>query len=484
YKIYEEEFIIKQIYNKAVIWMAIFTLGLFFVGNMEKASAEEVSNSFDYTCVASTSIAGDLEIDMKVTPTISVPETVESNETLTLEDIITDIEIDLTGSLDSLRTFINPFNGKINEFNMEVNGQPENIVGDAGVDIPETEHSDEDDFVSFAINGNDTEFTAGEEDFEIIAGDIEAEINAKLGVSPIDLTVACTPPEDNVITTVTVEEETEEDITEPVITLNGDNPMELEVGETYQEPGATAEDDVDGDISDNIEISGEDDTEEPGEYEITYTVVNEAGKEVTVTRTVSVNEGEEERGDGEDGNNGEDGEDGNDGADGEDGNDGADGEDGNDGADGEDGEDGNDGADGEDGNDGADGEDGNDGADGEDGNDGADGEDGNDGADGEDGNDGADGQDGNDGNNGQDGEAGKNSETRVDGTLGKTGVVGSSETDNDNDYAFTGSDNNSSDKPGTLPNTATNTPTLIAIGASLLLVGGTVLLIRKRKLMN
>src|SRR5699024_815835 len=70
------------------------------------------------------------------------------------------------------------------------------------------------------------------------------------------------------------------------------------------------------------------------------------------------------------------------------------------------------------------------------------------------------------------------------GTLGKTGVVGSSETDNDNDYAFTVSGNNSSNKPGTLPNTATNTPTLIAIGASLLLVGGTVLLIRKRKLTN
>src|SRR5699024_5665893 len=212
----------------------------------------------------------------------------------------------------------------------------ENIVGDAGVDIPETEHSDKDDFVSFAINRNDTEFTAGEEDYEIIAGDNETEINAKLEVSPIYLTVACSPPKDNVITTVTVEEETEEDITEPVITLNGDNPMELEVGETYQEPGATAEDDVDGDISDNIEISGEVDTEEPGEYEITYTVVNEAGNEVTVTRTVIVNEVEEEPGDGEDGNNGEDGEDGNDGADGEDGNDGADGEDGNDGADGED----------------------------------------------------------------------------------------------------------------------------------------------------
>src|SRR5699024_8442232 len=175
------------------------------------------------------------------------------------------------------------------------------------------------------------------------------------------LPVVCTPDGDSVITTVEVEEE-EVDEVAPEITLNGDNPMELEVGETYQEPGATAEDGVDGDISDNIEISGEVDTEEPGEYEITYTVVNEAGNEVTVTRTVIVNEVEEEPGDGED--NGEDGEDGNDGEDGEDGNDGEDGEDGNNG---EDGEDGNDGEDGEDGNDGEDGEDGNDGADGEDG---------------------------------------------------------------------------------------------------------------------
>src|SRR5699024_12022334 len=100
--------------------MAVFTLGLFFVGNMEKANAEEVSNSFEYTCVASTSIAGDLEIDMKVTPTISVPETVDPNETLTVEDIITDIEIDLTGSLDSLRKFINTFIGMLYEYNIKI----------------------------------------------------------------------------------------------------------------------------------------------------------------------------------------------------------------------------------------------------------------------------------------------------------------------------------------------------------------------------
>ena len=36
------------------------------------------------------------------------------------------------------------------------------------------------------------------------------------------------------------------DTTPPVITLNGDSPMLLDEGEPYVEPGATAEDDVDG----------------------------------------------------------------------------------------------------------------------------------------------------------------------------------------------------------------------------------------------
>ena len=36
------------------------------------------------------------------------------------------------------------------------------------------------------------------------------------------------------------------DTTPPVITLNGESPMEISEGESYVEPGATAEDDVDG----------------------------------------------------------------------------------------------------------------------------------------------------------------------------------------------------------------------------------------------
>src|SRR5699024_8535134 len=94
-----------------------------------------------------------------------------------------------------------------------------------------------------------------------------------------------------------VEDPEPEDTVAPVISLNGDNPMELEVGETYDEPGATAEDDVDGDVSDAIEVSGDVDTSTVGEYEVVYTVSDAAGNEATETRTVNVVEAD---GNGED----------------------------------------------------------------------------------------------------------------------------------------------------------------------------------------
>src|SRR5699024_9255230 len=65
------------------------------------------------------------------------------------------------------------------------------------------------------------------------------------------------------------------------------NPMELEVGEEYEEPGATAEDDV-NDLTEEIDIdNSEVDTDVAGEYTVTYTVSNEVG-EATETRTVIV----------------------------------------------------------------------------------------------------------------------------------------------------------------------------------------------------
>src|SRR5699024_3629422 len=165
----------------------------------------------------------------------------------------------------------NPFKGNVDHFNIEVDGQTENVVGASGATIPETPHDDSDDFVAFTVGGNDTSFTAGEQDVDIVAGEILAQIGTSLVG---DLPATCTPDGDNVIATVKVEEDEEsEDTIAPVISLNGDNPMELEVGSTYDEPGATAEDDVDGDVSDAIEVSGDLDTYIVDDLEIFGTIL-------------------------------------------------------------------------------------------------------------------------------------------------------------------------------------------------------------------
>ena len=81
------------------------------------------------------------------------------------------------------------------------------------------------------------------------------------------------------------------DTTPPVITLLGDDPLILIVGDTYTDPGATANDDVDGDITGNIVVGGDVvDPNTEGTYIVTYNVSDAAGNPaVEVTRTVNVN---------------------------------------------------------------------------------------------------------------------------------------------------------------------------------------------------
>jgi len=63
----------------------------------------------------------------------------------------------------------------------------------------------------------------------------------------------------------------------PVITLKGTPEFTIKVGQAYTEYGATAKDNIDGDISGSIEISGSVNNTSPGYYEITYNVSDAAG---------------------------------------------------------------------------------------------------------------------------------------------------------------------------------------------------------------
>ncbi len=78
------------------------------------------------------------------------------------------------------------------------------------------------------------------------------------------------------------------DLTGPVITLNGDHPQTVSAGATYSDPGATAIDNVDGDLSGSITASGSVNTAVAGIYTLTYSVTDAAGNSSTLDRTVVV----------------------------------------------------------------------------------------------------------------------------------------------------------------------------------------------------
>ena len=74
----------------------------------------------------------------------------------------------------------------------------------------------------------------------------------------------------------------------PTINLKGLRSMYLLVGSEFSEPGYTAEQALDGDLTDKVTVSGSVKTDTKGEYELTYTVTDSFGHTSTATRKVTV----------------------------------------------------------------------------------------------------------------------------------------------------------------------------------------------------
>jgi len=75
----------------------------------------------------------------------------------------------------------------------------------------------------------------------------------------------------------------------PVLTLVGPESLDVVLGEEFTDEGATALDDVDGDLSSSVVVTGFVDTQVLGTYIITYNVADAAGNEAQpITRTVNV----------------------------------------------------------------------------------------------------------------------------------------------------------------------------------------------------
>ena len=78
------------------------------------------------------------------------------------------------------------------------------------------------------------------------------------------------------------------DTTPPTIRLGGESAVTLEIGSTYEEPGYTADDNDDGEITGKVVIEGQVDHTRLGEYALVYRVKDSGGNEARVTRTVHV----------------------------------------------------------------------------------------------------------------------------------------------------------------------------------------------------
>ena len=74
----------------------------------------------------------------------------------------------------------------------------------------------------------------------------------------------------------------------PEITLNGMRNIVIVTGEEYEEAGATAVDEKDGDLTNKVQILGNVDTSKEGTYYITYKVADNSGNEMSTQRIVIV----------------------------------------------------------------------------------------------------------------------------------------------------------------------------------------------------
>ena len=129
----------------------------------------------------------------------------------------------------------------------------------------------------------------------IVTGEVNTE---EVGVYGLAYNVADSEGNNAFAVTRTV---TIVDVTSSSITLIGDENFTVEGGSTYQDPGISAIDDVDGDISNNVVITctvapentnsivtGLIDTFVLGEYILVYTITDAAGNSSSISRTVTV----------------------------------------------------------------------------------------------------------------------------------------------------------------------------------------------------
>ncbi len=83
---------------------------------------------------------------------------------------------------------------------------------------------------------------------------------------------------------------TKKDTQKPSITIIGEKELTIRQGTEYKDQGAQATDNIDGDLTSKIKVSGSVDINKVGTYTLTYTVTDKAGNRSETTRKVIVEE--------------------------------------------------------------------------------------------------------------------------------------------------------------------------------------------------
>ena len=115
-------------------------------------------------------------------------------------------------------------------------------------------------------------------------GDITSKVKIKKEENIIDYSVKDSSNNKKEVT----RRITKDDVEKPIITLKGNTEISLAVNTAYQEPGYTASDNCDGDITSKVETSGSINTSTVGTYTLTYKVKDNNDNETTITRTIKI----------------------------------------------------------------------------------------------------------------------------------------------------------------------------------------------------
>jgi peptidoglycan/xylan/chitin deacetylase (PgdA/CDA1 family) len=116
----------------------------------------------------------------------------------------------------------------------------------------------------------------------------DGDITDQVTVEELDNQIAYTVSDQQGNTTTVYRDVTFVDTTAPELTLTGGSDYDLPAHTDYVDPGYTALDLGDGDISAQVTVTGDIDNRMLGDNVLTYTVTDSAGNTATATRTVHV----------------------------------------------------------------------------------------------------------------------------------------------------------------------------------------------------